>query len=254
MAKIIIHFFVFMFCILLVMNFSNEIAAAILSAEEHGWEESVTLSECMDNSDCSPGEYCAKAEGDCNGLGTCQSKHIIVTLALDPVCGCDGNTYFNAAHAIQAGVNIDHRGYCDTTDCVFNSDCDTDEYCAKAVGDCDGEGICQFKPRFCSTIWDPVCGCDSNSCRNKCFADGAGVNVQYWGECFCGVKGDVNSDGSHDVLDIVVTIRHILGVEFLEGEAFCRADCNSDEVVNSLDVMGTVNVILGIGRCEPRFP
>ena len=254
MTKVVMYFFVFIFGILLVMGFSDEIIGADLSHEDNGGKGNVTLNECTDNSDCSPGEYCAKAEGDCNGVGTCQSKHIIVTLGLDPVCGCDDTTYFNAAHAIQAGVNIDYRGYCDSIICCSNSDCDRDEYCAKAIGDCDGEGICQFKPRFCSTLWDPVCGCDSNFYRNKCCADGAGVNVQYWGECFCGVKGDVNGDGSLDVRDVVVTIRHILGVESLEGEAFCRADCNSNEVVNSLDAIGIVNVILGIGTCEPRIP
>ncbi|UCE20373.1 MAG: metallophosphoesterase [Gemmatimonadota bacterium] len=66
-----------------------------------------------------------------------------------------------------------------------------------------------------------------------------------------GLKGDVNDDGSINILDVVAVVRHILSIEPLEENTRWRADCNSDNLVNILDVIGLVNVILGIGECDP---
>ena len=65
-------------------------------------------------------------------------------------------------------------------------------------------------------------------------------------------KGDVNGDGSVNILDVVTVVRHILEIEILTGSSFWRADCNGDGEVDSVDVVGFVNVILGIGNCGPR--
>ena len=64
-----------------------------------------------------------------------------------------------------------------------------------------------------------------------------------------GTKGDVNNDGSVNILDVVAVVNHILSTEPLEGDAYWRADCNGDDAVNVLDLIGIVNVILGIGVC-----
>jgi endonuclease/exonuclease/phosphatase family metal-dependent hydrolase len=65
-------------------------------------------------------------------------------------------------------------------------------------------------------------------------------------------KGDVNGDGSMNILDVVAVVRHILEIEILTGSSFWRADCNADGEMDSVDVVGLVNVILGIGNCGPR--
>ena len=54
------------------------------------------------------------------------------------------------------------------TPCKNTGDCTVGEYCAKAVGDCDGDGLCQTRPdhEFCPRLWDPVCGCDANTYAN----------------------------------------------------------------------------------------
>jgi hypothetical protein len=69
------------------------------------------------------------------------------------------------------------------TACKNNEDCATGEFCAKALGDCDGEGTCKTKPEICTHNWDPVCGCDDKTYGNSCAAAAKGVNVAAKGEC-----------------------------------------------------------------------
>ena len=56
--------------------------------------------------------------------------------------------------------------------------------------------------------------------------------------------GDINGDGSVDVLDIVGTVTHVVGTSTLEGEQFCPADTNADGAINVLDIVALVYVIL----------
>ena len=63
--------------------------------------------------------------------------------------------------------------------------------------------------------------------------------------------GDINGDGSIDVLDVLAVVNHILATSPLTGDALERADCNGDGEVNVLDALGIVNVILGTGECVP---
>ncbi len=66
-------------------------------------------------------------------------------------------------------------------------------------------------------------------------------------------KGDVNCEGGINVLDVLVVVNHILGIQLLDGAPLDRADCSGDGQVNVLDALGIVNVILGIGQCVPGF-
>lgn len=64
-------------------------------------------------------------------------------------------------------------------------------------------------------------------------------------------RGDVNGDMSINILDVLTTVNHILGIAPLTGDALIRADCNADGEIDVLDCLGIVNVILGLGECEP---
>ena len=67
---------------------------------------------CSDNHDCKPGFYCAKKEGDCDGLGLCSPKPDACITLWDPVCGCDGVTYGNECEAARGGTSVAYRGLC----------------------------------------------------------------------------------------------------------------------------------------------
>lgn len=69
------------------------------------------------------------------------------------------------------------------TKCKTNDDCPQDAYCAKAIGDCDGEGTCTPIPEAWIQIYDPVCGCDGQTYSSFGHAAGNGVNVAYTGVC-----------------------------------------------------------------------
>ena len=69
--------------------------------------------------------------------------------------------------------------------------------------------------------------------------------------CWGGDRGDVNSDGAFNVLDVVLAVRHILGIGLLVDDGLCLADCNDDGAIDAYDVLGIVDAILGTGECAP---
>ncbi|MCA9285464.1 MAG: hypothetical protein KDA22_09630 [Phycisphaerales bacterium] len=133
---------------------------------------------CFENADCPAGFYCEKAIGDCDGMGVCTEIPAACPAIFDPVCGCDGNTYDNACVAAASLVSVAFEGEClPPGACFDNADCDPGFFCLKAVGDCDGIGVCTPMPLICTLIFDPVCGCDGMTYSNECVAWGAGVSV-----------------------------------------------------------------------------
>ncbi len=85
---------------------------------------------------------------------------------------------------------MDYYGECIMVGCMDNSQCAPAEFCAKAVGDCDGVGQCSVRPEICLDVWIPVCGCDGNTYSNDCYAARVGVNVAYDGHCAAPVPTD----------------------------------------------------------------
>jgi hypothetical protein len=50
--------------------------------------------------------------GAADGQGICRTKPEICPEIVQPVCGCDGQTYGNACKAARAGVSVGHEGEC----------------------------------------------------------------------------------------------------------------------------------------------
>jgi hypothetical protein len=68
--------------------------------------------------------------------------------------------------------------------CAQNADCaSSNAYCKFRDGVCEGRGICETRPRICSQIFAPVCGCDRRTYPNACLAARAGVSVSHEGAC-----------------------------------------------------------------------
>lgn len=143
--------------------------------------------QCQDNTDCAvlssiADPYCNKKDGLCESSGMCEAKPLGCPDNVDPVCGCDGETYTNACEAAMNGVNVAFEGSCEPAYCWLNEHCAEDEYCYFNV--CALEtGVCRQRPEACDTKYDPVCGCDKKTYANSCSAAAAGVSVDYTGEC-----------------------------------------------------------------------
>jgi hypothetical protein len=70
--------------------------------------------------------------------------------------------------------------------CIGNADCGRRSYCQYPAGQCEGAGTCQTKPKTCTQIHAPVCGCDDRTYSNDCAAATAGASVRHEGECKAG--------------------------------------------------------------------
>ena len=57
--------------------------------------------------------------------------------------------------------------------------------------------------------------------------------------------GDVNSDGSINVQDIVSVVGFVLGTTTPDDDQSCASDLNNDGFINVQDIVGLVNLILG---------
>lgn len=158
---------------------------------------------------CDDGEYCNLGVGNCccDFQGVCEPIPFGCPDNIDPVCGCDGVTYFNPCEAAAAGQSIDHYGPCGQV-CggITGIPCDDDEYCNLGVGNCccDFQGVCEQIPQACPDVWDPVCGCDGVTYGNSCDAAGAGQSIDHYGPCgqICGGFAGIQCDNSNEYCNL----------------------------------------------------
>jgi hypothetical protein len=144
---------------------------------------------------CDDGEVCRIERGMCEELarGMCIERPSCPT-TIDPVCGCDGNTYDNACLALRAGITVEYTSACGSGRLCGHGDlaCQPGEVCGIEADRCAdlaaglAEGTCTPLPWECPPI-DPVCGCDGKTYLNACAAAVEGVTVASAGACtLCG--------------------------------------------------------------------
>ena len=68
--------------------------------------------------------------------------------------------------------------------CIDNTECSETEFCKKASGDCDGNGVCTSKPTACIAAALPVLTCGGTTAGNYCEAYQAGKNILCYTEPF----------------------------------------------------------------------
>jgi len=130
--------------------------------------------------------WCAKPDPDCDAGTACGET----TCYGDTVC-CNES----------CGICTQPGDFCTQQLCDSDPDpepkncggllglqCDEGDYCdydetQTVCGAADGMGTCKPKPEACSYELNEVCGCDSVTYGNSCFANLAGVDVASEGAC-----------------------------------------------------------------------
>ena len=118
------------------------------------------------------------------GVGACKADGFKVCPADKLSTVCDAVEGTPTAEICGDGIDNNCDGQADEgCQCSGNTDCFTSFYCQKSIGDCQGTGFCIIKPLSCSSLDEPVCGCNGSTYTNiECTAL-SGVSVDYTGKC-----------------------------------------------------------------------
>ena len=207
---------------------------------------------------CEEDEVCYYDAGTCewaDQMGMCEAPPEVCPKHIDPVCGCDGETYRNLCMMKRAEVSMDHEGVCcDPMLCLIGEAIDTDgdgcadlcpppETCEEAnpagcknTGCDDGE-VCTYGLDCTPSI----CFCDGQSGAWMCTKDcGGGTCVPEEPVDLCAdfeAPGCVQS-GCDDGFVCGTSegcVPSACGCDSETGEIMCTADCGGGTCVPDED-------------------
>ena len=166
---------------------------------------------------CSPAPDCYCSQSYYHGYAKFSSAWSNIDNYLDPL-----NSNSSYIDGTRYGNEIIY-GCTDTNACNFNIDATIDDgSCDYSVGSCD----CNDEPinNYCDCNFNVIDEC------GECGGDGQS----------CIEPGDVNVDGLINIVDIVIIVNMVLGINTPD----LLADLNNDMEINIVDVIMLVNIVL----------
>jgi hypothetical protein len=107
--------------------------------------------------------------------GHCITLPTGCTADVNPVCGCNGQTYSNDCERARARIQLDHAGACVLSSCASCNTAAT--YCQVTTGGAVGNPpsyACPALPAACGTT--PSCACLATvSCGSICSTGAGGI-------------------------------------------------------------------------------
>ena len=194
-------------------EFYNSLADKILHMEGRPDCPDGFVDDCSGDGDCCPEPWIGDGNADCS----------------DQAYGCDLTCYD------CDGGDCDDSDDCDDTSTTTTTTSGGGECPDGYVEDCADDDCCPE-----SWIGDGFADCEDQAfgCDLTCYDNDGG-------DCApeCG-QGDINCDGSLDVIDVVLLVNAII-----EGGALDNGDMNDDGSLDVIDVVILVNAIIdGTGR------
>jgi hypothetical protein len=107
-------------------------------------------------------------------LGVCIMLPTGCTTDVNPVCGCNGQTYSNDCERVRARAQLDHAGACVTSSCAQCNPATT--YCQVTMGGALGSTpsyACTPLPAACGST--PSCTCIAGVSCGQCTTGAGGI-------------------------------------------------------------------------------
>lgn len=154
-------------------------AGGVMSTSSAASSTSTGASGCDTTGDCPDKQFCLKSGCGGGAVGACKPV-AMMHVDFDPVCGCDGVTYWNSIYGAESTKPIHKLGPCGPLDkpqvCnAAGSGCSgANQHCALPRQQCSdviNEGTCWVVPDTCDGTTVGVSTCEIGNlgeCRSLC--------------------------------------------------------------------------------------